>query len=296
MPVEIKNLNYIYCPNSPYQKRALKDVSLTIEDGDFFGMIGHTGSGKSTLVGHINALIRVQDKSYKVNGKKTPINEHVVLNVGGIDLTGKKPDLGLLRRKVGMVFQYPEHQLFADTVYDDVAFGPKNMKMPEADIPRLVKEAVTMVGLNFDDIRERSPFELSGGQKRRAAIAGVIAMQPELLILDEPTAGLDPRGVKEILSLMMRLKETTPTVIMVSHNMDEIAACCNKVAVMSEGSVKYCLPPAQLFSEKRLIKDSGLELPMVTELALELSSRGIDVGNPLTERGLLDALSGRLNK
>lgn len=296
MSVEIKNLNYIYSPNSPYQTVALKDISLTINEGDFFGIIGHTGSGKSTLISHINALSRVQTKKYKLNGIKRPINENAVLNVGGIDLMAKKPDLSLLRRKVGMVFQYPEHQLFADTVYDDVAFGPKNMKVPAAEIPALVEDAITRVGLDYAEIKDRSPFELSGGQKRRVAIAGVIAMKPELLILDEPTAGLDPRGVKEILSLIIELKATTPTIIMVSHNMDEIAACCNRVAVLAEGKVKCCLAPEELFAAKNMIKDLGLELPMVTELANKLSDCGIDVGGVLTESALVGAIEKAVGK
>lgn len=296
MPVKIRDLSYIYSPNSPYQTKALDNVSLDINEGDFFGIIGHTGSGKSTLISHINALSRVQTSKYKVNGVKRPINEKTVLDVNGIDLTAKKPGLALLRRKVGMVFQYPEHQLFADTVYDDVAFGPKNMKVPAEEIPALVKDAIVRVGLDYDEIRERSPFELSGGQKRRVAIAGVIAMKPELLILDEPTAGLDPRGVKEILKLIRGLKETTSTIIMVSHNMDEIAACCNRVAVMADGKIKCVATPAELFAGEAMIKALGLELPAVTELANELKSCGIAAGNPLTEAELVEYIAKAVGK
>lgn len=282
MAVEIKDLTYVYSPKSPFEKKALDRVSLTVNDGDFFGIIGHTGSGKSTLISHLNALTRVQLK----------LNASSVLRVCGIDLTAKKPDLKALREKVGMVFQYPEYQLFADTVADDVAYGPKNLGLDEAEIDVRVREAIGKVGLDYNDVAQRSPFELSGGQKRRAAIAGVIAMRPELLILDEPTAGLDPRGKSEILDLLREIKRTCPTIIMVSHNMDEVAACCNKVAVLGEGKVMGVFTPAELFSRRELIHSLGLELPTVTELAAYLADSGIPV-NPavLTEEELVDSLA-----
>ncbi len=284
MAVEIKDLTYVYSPKSPFEKKALDRVSLTVDDGDFFGIIGHTGSGKSTLISHLNALTRVQLK----------LNASSVLRVCGIDLTAKKPDLKALREKVGMVFQYPEYQLFADTVADDVAYGPKNLGLDEAEIDVRVREAIGKVGLDYNDVAQRSPFELSGGQKRRAAIAGVIAMRPELLILDEPTAGLDPRGKSEILDLLREIKRTCPTIIMVSHNMDEVAACCNKVAVLGEGKVMGVFTPAELFSRRELIHSLGLELPTVTELAAYLADSGIPV-NPavLTEEELVDSLAHR---
>lgn len=284
MAVEIKDLTYVYSPKSPFEKKALDRVSLTVDDGDFFGIIGHTGSGKSTLISHLNALTRVQPK----------LNISSVLRVCGIDLTAKKPDLKALREKVGMVFQYPEYQLFADTVADDVAYGPKNLGLDEAEIDVRVREAIGKVGLDYNDVAQRSPFELSGGQKRRAAIAGVIAMRPELLILDEPTAGLDPRGKSEILDLLREIKRTCPTIIMVSHNMDEVAACCNKVAVLGEGKVMGVFTPAELFSRRELIHSLGLELPTVTELAAYLADSGIPV-NPavLTEEELVDSLAYR---
>lgn len=284
MAVEIKDLTYVYNPKSPFEKKALDRVSLTVDDGDFFGIIGHTGSGKSTLISHLNALTRVQPK----------LNISSVLRVCGIDLTAKKPDLKALREKVGMVFQYPEYQLFADTVADDVAYGPKNLGLDEAEIDVRVREAIGKVGLDYNDVAQRSPFELSGGQKRRAAIAGVIAMRPELLILDEPTAGLDPRGKSEILDLLREIKRTCPTIIMVSHNMDEVAACCNKVAVLGEGKVMGVFTPAELFSRRELIHSLGLELPTVTELAAYLADSGIPV-NPavLTEEELILSLAHR---
>ena len=284
MAVEIKDLTYVYSPKSPFEKKALDRVSLTVDDGDFFGIIGHTGSGKSTLISHLNALTRVQPK----------LNVSSVLRVCGIDLTAKKPDLKALREKVGMVFQYPEYQLFADTVADDVAYGPKNLGLDEAEIDVRVREAIGKVGLDYNDVAQRSPFELSGGQKRRAAIAGVIAMRPELLILDEPTAGLDPRGKSEILDLLREIKRTCPTIIMVSHNMDEVAACCNKVAVLGEGKVMGVFTPAELFLRRELIHSLGLELPTVTELAAYLADSGIPV-NPavLTEEELILTLAHR---
>ena len=285
MAVEIKHLNYIYNPKTPFEKHALKGVALTIEDGDFFGIIGHTGSGKSTLISHINALIRVQLK----------FNKKAVLKVVDIDLTAKKPDLKRLRETVGMVFQYPEYQLFADTVHDDVAYGVKNMGVPKEEIDERVRTAVNLVGLNYDEIKDRSPFELSGGQKRRVAIAGVLVMQPKILILDEPTAGLDPKGKQDILNLVRRIKETCPTVVMVSHNMDEIAECCNKVAVLGDGEVLGVFSPRELFSQKELIHNLGMELPTVTECAIQLHDGGLDIGpSILTESELVEELAAKL--
>ena len=213
MPIKIENLSFTYDPKAKFKKTALKDVSLSIEDGDFLAIVGHTGSGKSTLVTHLNGLTKVQ------SGKIT---------VDEVDLTGKF-DAKKLRAKVGMVFQYPEYQLFADTVELDVAFGPKNLGLDEDEIKVRVRNAIEAVGLDFDEIREKSPFELSGGQMRRVAIAGVIAMRPEILVLDEPTAGLDPKGKRDIMELVLSLKKTTKTVIMISHNMDEVAKYCNKI-------------------------------------------------------------------
>lgn len=282
MSIQIEHLNYVYDPKSPFANRALDDVSLTIDDGDFFGIIGHTGSGKSTLVSHLNALIRVQTK----------LNPDCVLRVSGIDLAAKKPDLKALRERVGMVFQYPEYQLFADSVRDDVAYGPRNLGLSAEETDVRVREAVRLVGLDYDEIAERSPFELSGGQKRRVAVAGVIAMRPEVLIMDEPTAGLDPRGKHEILALVREIKKSCPTIIMVSHNMDEIAECCNKVAVLGEGKIMGVFTPAELFSRRELIHSLGLELPTVTECAAFLAERIPGVRpDTLTEEELLDELT-----
>ncbi len=283
--IEIKNLTYVYNPRTPFEKKALDGVSLTVRRGDFFGVIGQTGSGKSTLISHMNALTRVQ--------KKRGMNADATVRVCGIDLTVKKPDLGLLRGKVGMVFQYPEYQLFADTVADDVAFGPKNLGLSAEETDERVRAAIRLVGLDYSEIADRSPFELSGGQKRRAAIAGVLAMRPELLILDEPTAGLDPEGKRELLALFRDVQRTTcPTIVMVSHNMDEVAECCNKVAVLGEGHILGVFAPEQLFSERELIRSLGLELPAAVELSYYLSEHGVSVRpDCLTERELIDALA-----
>ncbi len=263
MSILIEKLNYVYNPSTAFEKRALTDVSLTIETGEFFCFVGHTGSGKSTLVQHLNGLVKLQ------SGK---------IVVEGVDLSEKKADLKRLRSLVGMVFQYPEYQLFADTVYNDVAFGPKNMKLSSAEIEERVKEALQFVGMDYEYVKEKSPFELSGGEKRRVAIAGVVAMRPKVLVLDEPTAGLDPRGKKEILDLVLRLKETcTPTVIMVNHDMNEVAEYATKVAVLQDGRLAAVDTPQHLFAQADLVKSLRLELPQMAQLRLLLQEHGVSV-------------------
>jgi len=268
MSIIIKNLSYVYSRKSPYEKTALSDVSLHIKDGEFFGIIGHTGSGKSTLINHLNALTRIQSGKIAING---------------MDLTQKKLDYKKLRGTVGMVFQYPEYQLFDETVARDVAFGPRNLKLAEGEIAQRVREAIDMVGLNFDEIQGRSPFELSGGQKRRAAIAGVLAMRPEILVLDEPTSGLDPRGKKEILGLIQAIKsKMCRTVVMISHNMDEIAAVADRIAVLHEGKLACVKPPKELFGERALLEKLNIKMPLVTEIANRLADAGLPI-----ERGIV---------
>ena len=261
MSIVIEDLSYTYSPKTPYEKVALKTITLTIDDGEFLGIVGHTGSGKSTLVSHFNGLIKL------MSGK---------LIVDGIDLS-LKYDYKKLRAKVGMVFQYPEYQLFDETVERDVGFGPKNIGLDDAEIKKRVKEAVTTVGLSYDDIKDRSPFELSGGQMRRVALAGVLAMQPDILVLDEPTAGLDPKGKKEILSIIGDVHSNGKTIIMISHNMEEIAANCNRVAVMDNGELAGVFTPDELFCSDELVKRLSLELPCYAAVASALKAKGYDV-------------------
>lgn len=263
MPITVKNLSYTYSPKTPFEHKALDNVSLTIEDGDFVGIIGATGSGKSTFVQHLNGLIKLTSGEITVND---------------INLA-KKPDLKKLRAEVGMVFQYPEYQLFDETVQKDVAFGPKNLGLKNEEIEERVREAVTIVGLDYEEIKNRSPFELSGGQKRRVAIAGVIAMRPKILVLDEPTAGLDPVGRVEMFDLIRKLKETTShTVIMVSHNMDEISVAANKIAVFENGKLRFFETPAELFGHADELLNIGLDVPVPVKLAAMLKERGVNLG------------------
>lgn len=276
--ISVENLSYVYSPKTPFTTQALFDINLKIETGDFFGIIGGTGAGKSTLVSHFNGLTRVQKKSGTVL-------------VDDIDLSAKKINLKKLRAKVGMVFQYPEHQLFDDTVVKDVMFGPKNLGLPADEQKERAKQAIELVGLDYNEFAERSPFELSGGQKRRVALAGVIAMRPEILVLDEPTAGLDPVGKRDIMELVVKIKEICPTVIMISHNMDEIAAYCNRIAVLSHGKVVGVFSPRELFGSEQLLESCGVELPLVTEIAAKLYGAGIDVSRDiLTEDELVEAI------
>lgn len=277
--LEVVRLSYVYSPKTPFAKQALRGVDLKIEDGDFFGIIGGTGAGKSTLVSHFNALTRVQKKSGTVI-------------VDGVDLSGKRLDLKKLRAAVGMVFQYPEHQLFDDTVEKDVAFGPKNLGLTKDEQAARAKQAIELVGLDYAEFAQRSPFELSGGQKRRVAIAGVIAMHPKILVLDEPTAGLDPKGKREIMKLILNIKQLCPTVIMISHNMDEIAEYCNKIAVMKNGAVAGVYTPRELFGSRETIGSCGVALPLVTELAAKLCAAGLPVDPAtLTEDELIKQLT-----
>ena len=260
--IEIKNLTYVYSPKTPFEKVALSDINLTIEEGQFVGIVGATGSGKSTFIQHLNGLIKL------TSGKIT---------VDGIELHNK-PDLKKLRAEVGMVFQYPEYQLFADTVEKDVAFGPKNMKLEKDEIDRRVRRAIEVVGLDYDTFAHRSPFELSGGEKRRVAIAGVIAMEPKILVLDEPVAGLDPQGREEILALVKKLqKEVSPTVIMVSHNMDDIAVIADRIVALKDGKLIADGTPKEVFSNRKLIEEAGLDVPCATRISDMLIARGIDL-------------------
>lgn len=281
MQIKVENLKYTYSPKTPFEKVALDDITFTINDGDTIGIIGSTGSGKSTLCQHFNALIRIS---------------HGKIYVGEWELHAKKLDLGALRQAVGMLFQYPEYQLFADTVKDDVAFGPINFGKSKEDADILAKYALELVGINYDEVAEKSPFELSGGQKRRVAIAGIIASRPEVLVLDEPTAGLDPQGKREILDLVTELKKSyVKTVIMISHNMDEIAEYCNRVIVLNDSKLLYDTTPRELFENKELLSQTGLQAPHTVRVKELLKDRGIDLqGTPLTQAELISLLGGVL--
>lgn len=276
LAVELKNLSYTYSAKTPYEKRALDGVSLAVEEGEFVGLIGATGSGKSTLIQHLNGLVKTQE------------GEVVVAGMNARD----KKTLKKLRFKVGMVFQYPEYQLFEDTVAKDVAFGPKNMKLEKEEVDRRVRRAMEVVGLPYDEFAERSPFELSGGEKRRAAIAGVIAMEPEILVLDEPVAGLDPAGRKEILGLVKKLhEEVSPTVIMVSHYMDDIAEMADRIVALRDGKVVADGSPADVFGDREALAAAGLALPTAARVVDRLAERGIELSRRIvTPAELVDAL------
>lgn len=259
MSIKIKGLNYIYAAGTPFEKAALKDINLEIADGEFAGIIGHTGSGKSTLIQHINGLIRPTSGEIEVDGRK---------------ISGQSSSLNTLCREVGLVFQYPEHQLFELTVAKDIAFGPRNLGLPPEEVEQRVKEAAALVGLK-EKYMEKSPFELSGGQKRRVAIAGVLAMRPKILILDEPTAGLDPKGRDSILHQIRQLhRQTGLTVILVSHSMEDVAEYVDRVIAMNDGRIVLDGTPRQVFSQRDTLLSIGLAVPQITELAYQLRARG----------------------
>ena len=287
--IDIKDLTFTYSAKSPFASRALQGIDLHISEGEFFGIIGHTGSGKSTLVQHLNALIKLPQAQKKYRPKKPekgqPAPVLPQIHVGRFDLADKKCDFIKLRESVGMVFQYPEYQLFAETVFDDVAFGLKNFRkdITKEQTEAAVRDAVEMVGLNYEEVKGKSPFDLSGGQKRRAAIAGVIVTRPHILILDEPAAGLDPLGKKEIMELLHKLhREWCSTVIIVSHDMDEIADNCTMAAVISEGRVADCAAPRELFAKAEELDALGLDVPLTAKACAELGKAGIKVDTDFT--------------
>ncbi|MBR1814964.1 MAG: energy-coupling factor transporter ATPase [Lachnospiraceae bacterium] len=266
MSLELKNLNYIYNEGTPMESHALKDINLTIRDGEFVGLIGHTGSGKSTLTQHLNALLEATSGEYYYNGE----------NVYGENFSKKE-----LRRKVGLVFQYPEHQLFEVDVLTDVCFGPKNLGLSEEEARSRAKEALKMVGMG-ENYYEKSPFDLSGGEKRRVAIAGVLAMHPEVLILDEPTAGLDPKGRDEILDEIAKLqKEQHMTVILVSHSMEDVATYVDRLIVMYQSGILFDDTPKAVFRHRKEMEEAHLAVPQMSELMRMLKEKGIDLGEDI---------------
>ena len=274
--IKVSGLSHVYSADTPFEKIAISDVNVEIPHGQLVGLIGHTGSGKSTFIQHLNGLL-------------VPTSGTVL--VDSVNINGDKTASRDVRFKVGLVFQYPEYQLFEETVYADIAFGPKNMKLTESDIDERVREAAALVGVS-EELFERSPLELSGGQKRRVAIAGVIAMRPGVLILDEPTAGLDPAGCKMILETICDYREKTgSTVVIVSHSMDDVARIADRLIVFNHGSIRFDGTPEEVFSNPKELSDIGLSVPAPTQIAAALREQGIEVEDSVyTNEQLLAAL------
>lgn len=265
MSINVENLTYIYSEGMPYETLALDDVSFKIEDHEFVGIIGHTGSGKSTLIQQLDGLLKPKSGN---------------IFIGDINITDKAIKMRDIRRKIGLVFQYPEYQLFEETVHKDVAFGPLNLGLSQEEADERVREAICLVGLDYEEVAERSPFDLSGGQKRRVAIAGVIAMKPEVLIMDEPTAGLDPKAHRDILDMVQKIhQKENNIVILVSHNMGDIAELADKIIVMDKGKIALIGTPREVYKQADLIEQVGLGLPPVMHLMRELKRRGAQVSD-----------------
>lgn len=267
MSIKIENLTHVYMPKSPFEKKALDNVNLVIEDGEFLALIGHTGSGKSTLIQHLNGLLE-------------PTSGRIL--VDDIDITNKEAKLTEIRKKIGLVFQYPEYQLFEETIEKDIAFGPNNLELSSEEVSRRVKKSMEMVGLDYETYKNVSPFDLSGGQKRRVAIAGVIAMEPKVLILDEPTAGLDPQGRDDILEQIKLLHEKYKmTIVLVSHSMEDVGKLAQRIVVMNKGKVEFLGKPSEVFKEVETLEKIGLAVPQVTYLMRVLRERGFDVSDEI---------------
>lgn len=267
MSIKIENLTYIYMPKTPFEKKAIDDVSIDIKQGEFVALIGHTGSGKSTLIQHINGLLK-------------PTSGTIL--VDETDITKKKAKLTNIRKKVGLVFQYPEYQLFEETIEKDISFGPRNLGLDNDEINRRVQRAMKIVGLDYEEYKDKSPFEISGGQKRRVAIAGVVAMEPRVLILDEPTAGLDPKGRDDILNKIVELyKANNMTIILVSHSMEDVAKVANRILVMDKGKCILDGTPEKIFREIDTLESVGLAVPQVTYLIRELRNKGFNLSQDI---------------
>jgi energy-coupling factor transport system ATP-binding protein len=262
MPIIVDHVSYVYQPGSPYEVKALDDVSLKIKSGEFVGLIGHTGSGKSTLIQHLNGLLHPTSGSVQVDD---------------IVLAPKSKELIKVRQKVGLVFQYPEYQLFEETVALDIAFGPKAMGLAEGEIQKRVRWAMKMVDLDYNQFKDQSPFGLSGGEKRRVAIAGILAMQPKYLVLDEPTAGLDPRGREQIFEQIKRLNQKGLAVILVSHSMDDVARLVNRLIVINQGKIVFDDAARLVFSKAAELQELGLDIPSVMKLMIKLKEHGLSV-------------------
>ena len=275
MPIVLEKLSHHY-KSGPNTAVALEDIDLTIKDGVLLALIGHTGSGKSTLAQHLNGLLE-------------PTSGRVLLN--GEDINQKGANRRALRFQIGLVFQYPEHQLFEETVYKDIAFGPKNMGLSEEEIDARVRGAMARVGLEFDEMKDRSPFELSGGQMRRVALAGVLAMQPKVLVLDEPTAGLDPRARDYLLQDVKQLNKEGTTVVLISHAMDEVARLATRVAVLEKGKLFMEGPTDEVFIQQERLAKMGLDVPEAFKLALRLQEEGLNLGHHYRLRNIADGLA-----
>ena len=264
MSLEMKHVYYTYQEGSPAESHALQDICLKINEGEFLGIVGHTGSGKSTLIQHLNGLLK-------------PSRGEVLIDDVNINQKETKSQRKSLRMKVGLVFQYPEYQLFEETVELDIGFGPRSMGLKDAEVAARVREAMALLKLDYQTLAKQSPFDLSGGQKRKVAIAGVLAMQPKYLILDEPTAGLDPRGREEFLEQLKTLHQQGMTIIMVSHSMDDMARYAQRMIVMDHGRIQMEGTPCEIFSQPDRLREIGLDVPSLTKLLLELKQRGLDV-------------------
>ena len=267
MSIKITNLTHIYAPDSPFESKAIDNVSLEINDGEFIALIGHTGSGKSTLIQHLNGLLKANEGQILIND---------------FDITAKDVSLVDIRKKVGLVFQYPEYQLFEETIEKDISFGPRNLGLSEEEINQAVRYSMSLVGLDYEKSKDKSPFDLSGGQKRRIAIAGVLAMKPEILILDEPTAGLDPKGRDDILSNIKEIHEREKnTIILVSHSMDDVAKLADRLLVMNHGKVEFFDTPTEVFKNEARLKEIGLDVPQVLQLANQLREKGFEISEDI---------------
>lgn len=280
MSITLKNVTFVYMPNTPYETKALDNISFEINDGEFIGLIGHTGSGKSTLLQHLNGLLKPLEGEVLVNGRN--INE-------------KAPDIKRLRANVGLVFQYPEYQLFEETVYKDIAFGPKNLGWDEEEVDRRVRDALSMVEMDFDKIAFKSPFELSGGQQRRVALAGILAMNPTTLILDEPMAGLDPQGRYSTMNLLKKMNSAGKTIIMVSHYMDDVALLCDRVMVMNKGRIVKDDTARAIFADQEYLLDLGLDIPFASRVSYELNKNGKQIESALNVNELAEVIIKKIN-
>ncbi len=279
MPIELENLTYTYMPGTPFEAKAVDNISLKIEDGEFLGVIGHTGSGKTTLIGLMAGLLK-------------PTSGRVLID--GTNIAEKSFDRKALRRYIGVVFQYPEHQLFEETVYKDVAFGPKKTGVPEEEIEQRVRHALELMELDFDGVKDLSPFELSGGQKRRVAIAGVLAVRPKVLILDEPVAGLDPKGRTHLMNLITRLNSEGVTIIMITHSMDDLAEYAHRVVVLNGARLVMDNTPQKVFLREDELKAIGLDIPYVARIASALRTKGLNVDNDVIRLDELEEAVKRL--